>query len=384
MEMFRKGSEARFLFEIQGAPEMEVTGFRAIEELSKPFAVFVSFACKTEISSDDVIHKEALLTIKGAETDRYFHGIVGMFRILGKTGRKYLYDAEIVPSFQLLSLKQDCRIFQKTQVQDIITTIFKENGILPDRFVFRLKNKEHGRKFCVQYKETNLDFVSRLLEEEGIYYVVAVDHSGSQPRTLEEDSGSDSGTTYGNRFLVIPSSVPYRPLREHEKPIVKGMHSAIVVGPPGEEIYTDGYGRVKVQFYWDRSGKRDERSSCWLRFLQAWGGESRGTMFIPRVGDEALVGFVDGDPDRPIIVRSFYNGDNMPLYNLPEHKTRSTIKTRSYPDSKGFNELRFEDRAGNEEIFLHGEKDWNIAIRNDKGQSVGHDETLIHEKDFLY
>ena len=525
MEMFRKGSEARFTFEIQGAPEIEVTDFRAIEELSKPFVVTVSLAGKEKISYDDVVLKEALLTIRGAETDRCFHGVVGMFRMLGKSGRKYLYDAEIVPSFTMLSLKQDSRLFQKTQVQEIIACIFKESGISPDRFVFRLKNKEHARKFCVQFEETNLDFISRLLEEEGIYYffehfrdrhvivfaddpicykpiegtpkltfkpesglnpekeviseidfsrrlcsgeyahtndnfkrpsvdlmtneksgdeednryeiydypgpygdtgqgrriakvrleenltlrdqaegkstcprmipgftftlngydvsncnieylIVAAVHSGSQPQTLEEHSGPDSGTAYENCFQVIPSSVSYRPLREHKKPIVKGMLSAVVVGPQGEEIYTDGHGRLKVQFHWDRTGKRDERSSCWLRCIQAWGGDGRGMVFLPRVGTEVLVDFIEGDPDRPMIMGSLYNGDNMPPYNLPGHKTRSTIRTKSYPNSKGFNELRFEDRAGNEEIFIHGEKDWNIVVKNDKGQAVGHDETL--------
>lgn len=157
---------------------------------------------------------------------------------------------------------------------------------------------------------------------------------------------------------------------------MRGPQTAIVVGKGGDEICTDEYGRVKVQFHWDRKGENNEKSSCWIRCAQLWGGGGWGTLFTPRVGDEVLVDFVNGDPDYPIIVGSVYNGDDMPLYDLPANMTRSTIKTRSTPNSTGFNELRFEDKAENEEIFLHGEKDWNIVIKNDKGQSVGHDESL--------
>jgi type VI secretion system secreted protein VgrG len=133
---------------------------------------------------------------------------------------------------------------------------------------------------------------------------------------------------------------------------------------------------VKVQFHWDRKGKKNEQSSCWLRCAQAWGGAGWGTVFIPRIGDEVIVSFLEGDPDWPIITGSVYNGDNLPLYDLPGNKTRSTIRTKSYPRSNGYNELRFEDKAGSEEVYLQGEKDWNILIKNDKGQAIGHDETL--------
>jgi len=148
------------------------------------------------------------------------------------------------------------------------------------------------------------------------------------------------------------------------------------VGPKGEEIYTDEWGRVKVQFHWDRLGKDDDKSSCWLRTAQAWGGGGWGQQFIPRVGDEVLVDFMEGDPDWPIIVGSVYNEANQPIYDTGKNKTQSGIKTRSYPNGDGFNELRFEDKLGEEHIYLQGEKDWNILIKNDKGQSVGHDETL--------
>ncbi len=183
---------------------------------------------------------------------------------------------------------------------------------------------------------------------------------------------------YSNIFMVIPSSVTYRPEQRHEKPMVPGLLSAIVTGPKGEEIWPDEYGRVHVQFHFDREGKMDERSSCWLRTVQFWNGTTWGSQFIPRVGDEVLVSFINGDMDYPVIIGSVPNAAKPPNYNLPANKTQSGIRTRSTPGGNpdNYNELRFEDKMGHEEIYLQGEKDWNILIKNDKGQYVGHDETL--------
>jgi len=523
-----RGSQASFLFEIKGAPKIEVVYFQAQERISEPYVVHVALASTSQIQYDNVIQKEALLTLSGAEADRYFHGIVRKFEHTGRSGQKYLYQADIVPSLMLLSLKQDCRIFQDKQdkkVQDIVAQIFQKSGIPTDRYEFRLKNKDRRRKFCVQYRETDMDFICRLLQEEGIFYffehskdkhvmvfgddtvnykpiegkqevsfkpasglnpekesisyvdfsrrlrpgtythtnynfkkpsvdletkekgrdakqqnfeiydypgqygqedrgkrlakihleagkaleeqangtstcprllpgftfklcdhdfkvfnceylLVGVSHSGQQPQALEEQSGSGAGASYSNTFLAIPSTVTYRPLRTIEKPFVRGMQTATVVGRKGEEIHTDEWGRVAVQFHWDRLGKNDEKSSCWIRVGQMWGGGGWGAQFIPRVGDEVLVDFMEGDPDWPIVVGCVYNEANQPIYDLKNNKTQSGIKTRSYPDGPGFNELRFEDKKGEEHIYLQGEKDWNILIKNDKGQNVGHDETL--------
>jgi type VI secretion system secreted protein VgrG len=524
------GSQANFLFEIKGAPEIEVVYFRATERISEPYALHVAMASASQIQYDDVIQKEALLTVSGAETDRHFHGIVRKFEHTGRSGQKYLYQAEIVPSMMLLSLEQDCRIFQNKKgqglkVQDIVAQVFREAGIPADRCEFRLKNKDYHRKFCVQYRETDMDFICRLLQEEGIFYffehskdkhvmvfaddtvhykpiegtqrvifrppsglnpekesisyidfsrrlrpgtythsnynfkkpsvdleikektknakqqkfeiydypgqygledrgkrlakthleagkaleeqangtstcprlvagftfnldghdfkdfnreylLVGVSHTGQQPQALEEQGGAGAGANYSNNFLAIPSSVSYRPLKTIEKPYVRGMQSATVVGPKGEEIYTDEWGRVRVQFHWDRLGKSDEDSSCWIRVGQMWGGVGWGAQFIPRVGDEVLVDFMEGDPDWPIIVGCVYNEANQPIYDPTKNKTQSGIRTRSYPDGPGFNELRFEDKLGEEHIYLQGEKDWNILIKNDKGQDVGRDEML--------
>jgi len=527
MDIGDRGSYADFLFEIKGAPVMHVTGFTARERLSEPYVLDVDVSGEREIDPNDVLEKDALLTIKGAGGERYIHGIVVKFGYGEVVGsgfhRRYLYRLTVSPFTQLLALEQDCRIFQDKHVQDIVADIFKDARVSSDRYEFRIRNKEHKRRYCVQYRETDLAFINRILREEGIYYfyehskdkhvmvfaddpschgaiagnatigfkpasglnpereiisgvhflhrlhtgtytqtnynfkhpstpletkvesedekarkyeiydypgqygetgrgkrltqakldghaarkgevegtsdcprlipghtfkldghddrdfnkeylLTGVWHTGEQSQSLEENASGQ--THYSNTFTAIPAKTRYAPLPADDKPYIAGTASATVVGPENEEIYVDEHGRVKVQFHWDRKGKKDEKSSCWVRCGQMWGGQDRGTMFIPRVGDEVLIDFMEGDPDWPVITGSVYNGKNPPLYDLPDFKTRSAIKTKSYPNSNGYNELRFEDKAGQEEIHLQGEKDWNILIKNDKGQTVGQNETL--------
>ena len=159
---------------------------------------------------------------------------------------------------------------------------------------------------------------------------------------------------------------------------MQGPQTAVVVGPSGEEIYVDKYGRVKVQFFWDREGKKDENSSCWIRVAENWAGKNWGVIFNPRIGQEVVVDFLEGDPDRPLITGRVYNADQMPPYELPENQTQSTIKTRS---SKGgadnFNELRFEDKKGTEQVFLHAEKDMDWRVKGDAREFVGKDRHLV-------
>jgi len=514
-------SEAQFLFEISGSA-LGVAEFTAREEISSPCEVDLSLVSEDEINFDDVIGKEALLTILGDEADRYFHGIINEFMQTGSSGRFHLYHTRMVPSMWLLSLEQDCRIFQKKSVPDIVKQVLQDAGITSDRFDFRLQGQYEPKEYCVQYRETDLNFISRLLEEEGIFYffehakdkhllvfgdspvnyqpisgepkvvfnpgqgmvpekeavirlilsrqirsgkftykdfnfekpsldltvdkqdhenkklevydypgeyldedrgkklaqirlqeavmfkdkaegqsgcprfipgftfklsdherevfnqeyvLLEVLHDGSQPQVLEELSGG-SGFSYSNQFLGIPSSVTLRPERNTPKPVVEGVQTAIVTGPAGEEIYPDEHGRVKVQFHWDREGKNDEKSSCWIRVSQAWAGAGWGAMYIPRIGHEVIVDFIEGDPDRPIITGRVYHGTNKPPYDLPGEKTKSTIKSDCSIGGGGSNEFRFEDKKGSEEIYIHGQKDWTIAIDNDKNQTVGNNETL--------
>ena len=526
-------SNAQFTFTFLDLDhEVSVLSFNAIENVSHLSGATLMLVSEQIISCKDIVRQEGVLTIinpKGANApDRYFHGIVRKFRHAGMKDRFHIYEAHLVPSLWLLSLKQNCRIFQDMKLQDIIGKILKESGITTDLFEFRLAHEDIFNKFNMQYNETDLHFISRLLEKEGIFYffehyedkhvlvfsdtdayyqdikgdatvplnaggmvsankisissfdfsdrlrpsvhthtnynfkipsvnletdfkseynnpdepfevysspgsygktergerltkirletiaalkekgrgvsnctrltsgavfkltghnnaefnreyfLFGVTHGGKQPGVLKEQAPKDVTPGYSNAFLVIPSSVTYRPEQRHEKPMVPGLLSAIVTGPKGEEIWPDEYGRVNVQFHFDREGKMDEKSSCWLRTMQFCNGTTWGSQFIPRVGDEVLVTFIDGNMDYPIIMGSAINEAKQPNYNLPANKTQSGIKTRSSPGGNpdNFNELRFEDKMGAEEVYLQGEKDWNILIKNDKGQHVGHNEAL--------
>jgi type VI secretion system secreted protein VgrG len=211
------------------------------------------------------------------------------------------------------------------------------------------------------------------------YLVTTITHGGSQPQVLEEYGTGQ--TSYSNGFVCIPAATVFRP-PFHPKPVVTGLQSAVVVGPKGEEIHTDEHGRVRVQFHWDRQGKKDENSSCMLRVAQAWGGGGRGAQYIPRIGDEVLVEFFEGDPDRPIITGSVYNSDNTPINNLKQSITQSGFRTKTHKGD-GFHELRFDDAKGAEEIYLHSQKDWNIVIKDSKAQSIGGNSSTNVEKSLL-
>ena len=529
---YNPASEAKFLFELLDVDyDLSVVGFDVEETVSDTFVVNLTLAGKEKITFEDVKLQEGLLTVVGGvgailndeSGDRYFHGIIRKFKHAGTSGRLQLYEAQMVPSLWLLSLEEKCRIFQDKPLKEIIETLLEEQDINSDMYEFRLNRDDIFIKFSIQYQETNLHYLSRLLEHEGIFYffehsedkhllvfcdteafyqdiagqpfvtfnangllaekenihafdfserlrpgklsqknfnfktpsvdlttkqegeietdyevyeypgpygetakgdtmsqirleeiqalatrgygdsncprlqpgatftltdhphagfnaeyfVYAVTHGGVQPQILQEH-GSGGSADYSNSFSVIPANINYRPERISSKPFVPGLLSAIVTGPKGEEIWPDQYGRVNVQFHFDREGKMDEKSSCWLRVVQFWNGPTWGSQFIPRVGDEVLVSFINGDMDYPVVIGSGINAAKMPNYTLPVNKTQSGIRTRSTPGGNpdNYNELRFEDKIGHEEIYLQGEKDWNILIKNDKGQYVGHDETL--------
>jgi type VI secretion system secreted protein VgrG len=191
-------------------------------------------------------------------------------------------------------------------------------------------------------------------------------------------SGAAEGPTFSANFGVIDSSVPFRTFPKTKKPIVEGPQTAIVVGPTGQEIWTDKYGRVKVQFHWDREGERDEDSSCWIRVAQLWAGTNWGAMHIPRIGQEVIVDFLEGDPDRPIITGRVYNNANMPPYELPKHQTQSGIKSRSTKGgfAQNANEIRFEDSKGHEDLFVHAENTHTTVVKGSQSTTVGGDRTV--------
>ncbi len=533
MPRSRTANEPWFFFQMESA-EFRVVRFRAHEAISSLFEIDLTLAAEDEIDFDAVIGKEGLLTILGEEEDRYFHGLLKEITRTGTRERFYLYQARLVPGIWLLTLEQDCRIFQQQTVQEIVTQVIEDAGIPGDRFAFRLQNHYQPREYCVQYRETDLSFISRLLEEEGIFYFfehspekhllvfgdstvnyqpiageqndegktevlfhladsmvpdtefvhdfgfsrqvqsgkvtlrdfnfekpsldltsqeesdvhqtleiydypgefddegigstlaqirlqeavmfkdraegqsncprftpgftfnlidheredlnqeylfLQIHHTGEQPQVLEALAGSETGSSYDNDFAGIPASVIYRPERRARKPIVEGVQTAIVVGPSDEEIYTDEFGRIKVQFHWDREGEMNERSSCWIRVAHDWAGVGWGAIYIPRIGHEVIVDFLEGDPDRPIITGSVYHATNIPPYDLPAEKTKSTLKSNSSIGGGGFNEFRFEDKKGEEQIFIHAEKNQDIRVKNDCFEWIGNNRHLVVKTD---
>ena len=184
-------------------------------------------------------------------------------------------------------------------------------------------------------------------------------------------------------FTVRAAADQFRPARTTPVPVISGPQTAVVVGADGDEIHTDqeGYGRVKVKFHWDRYSKADQNASPWIRVAQVWAGKKWGSMFTPRVGHEVVVDFLDGDPDRPLVAGRVYNNENMPAYELPANKTMSYIKSSSSTGGEGFNELRFEDKAGEEQVFIHAQKNMDVRVLNDAFDYIGHNKHLQVEVD---
>jgi len=203
---------------------------------------------------------------------------------------------------------------------------------------------------------------------DGRYLLTAVEHSASEGYGT---TGGTSAVSYANQFECVTASVPYRPRRRTHAPVIVGVQTATVVGPAGEEIFTDKYGRVKVQFHWDREGKRDENSSCWLRISHPWAGKGWGFVSIPRIGQEVVVQFLEGSPDQPMIVGSVYNGENMPFYKLPDFKTLAYVKSNTSTGGNGFNELRFEDKKDKEQVFIHSQRRMDVRVKRSMYETIG-------------
>lgn len=213
------------------------------------------------------------------------------------------------------------------------------------------------------------------------YLLLGVRHVGTAREGTKVTADAAAIESYRCHLEAIQASVAFRPSRGTPQPVIPGPQTAVVVGPKGEEIYTDAHGRIKVQFHWDRNGKNDDSSSCWMRVSQAWAGPGWGALYLPRIGQEVVVEFLEGDPDRPIVIGAVYNGLNAPPYELPKDKTKSTLKSDVSPGGGGSNELRFEDAKGSEEVYLHAQKDLHIVVENDKDQKVHGNETLAVDKD---
>jgi len=527
------------IFTPLGKDELLLRGFAGQEGISRLFQFEVHMHSENHaVDFKSVVGNGVTIQLMMPDgKTRFINGIVSSFTqggtVVLSDGKKATelseYRATVVPWTWLLTRTSDSRIFQNECVPDIIERIFKEQGL--NDFARRLHGTYEPREYCVQYRETDYNFVSRLMEEEGIFYffehakdkhilVMADDPRevkpcGLQPRVTfnsiageggdeqivseltisrevrpgkytvkdfnfeqptlnltasvsgvdarhleiydypgeyrrvaegdrlarirmeQEDAAVEtltgSGTcrgfvagcrfelqshhradlnqaytlvsvyhsctqgdnyrstlnqafedfTYSNSFQAVSHSVHYRPPRHALVPIVNGAQTAIVVGPPGEEIWPDKYGRVLIQFHWDREGKYNEKRPCWVRVSQNWAGKRWGAMFLPRIGQEVIVNFMEGDPDQPIITGRVYNGESMPPYDLPNDKTKSTIKSSSSKGGGGFNEIRFEDKKGSEQLFFHAEKDQDNRVKNNSREFIGANRHLIIGADQL-
>ncbi|MFB3892521.1 MAG: type VI secretion system Vgr family protein [Phycisphaerae bacterium] len=503
---------------------------RAVEELGRPFRFELELLSENHsIRLQDMLGGNITVRVERDDGQtRYFNGFVGRFAQVKARGRLSQYEATVVPWLWFLTKTSDCRIFQNQTAPQIIEKIFRDLGFT--EFETALSGDYAQREYCVQYRETAFNFVSRLMEEEGIYYFfqhengshklvmcdsmsahspvggyeeipyrpphheLTVQHireltveqrvvSGAYAHTdfdferpkasllttsrlerpskapgleiydypgLYKDTGkgdsrarvrreelqghyevvrglsnarglstgytfnltefpredqcrqylvtstevliesdefdpsgnpTGKGAIYDCSFAAIDSQQPFRPERVTPRPMIRGPQTAFVVGKSGEEIWPDKYGRVKVMFHWDRYSKADENSSCWVRVAQSWAGKKWGAMYIPRIGQEVIVEFLEGDPDRPIITGRVYNGDAMPPYDLPAKATVSTIKSDSSKGSKGFNEIRFEDKKGSEQLFMHAERNMDVRVKNDSYQTIGNDSHIVVKRD---
>ncbi len=538
------GLQANRLFTIEtsmkGRSDLVLVDFQCAEGLSQNFEIHVRLASQDpNIELKKLIGQPVTITLQltdavASSEERYFHGYVANFSHLDNDGGFTIYSAVIVPWLWMLSRRRDIRVFQEENTEAILLKVFQEYGKIAS-FEFRLSKGTKNRSYCTQYRETDLEFAERLMQEDGLFFffehakdghkLIITDNSiaakqidGRSPvlqytkdealddlavvtsfqasRQLESNSvglktfdykapharrfvsggtevnqgevpsyevydylgehgfaDSDRGeeltrfrtqalaanskvfvgtstsrrlspcryfelddhydhddskpedrqflitsVTHGGTnnyqagegagsyqcsFTCIRKKIPYRPAFTIERPSIIGPQTAIVVGPEGEEIYTDNLGRVKVQFHWDRLGKRNQGSSCWVRVGQPWAGRGFGMIQIPRIGDEVVVIFLDGNPDRPLIISSVYNSGNMPPWGLPANATQSGILTRSTKTGNvnTANAIRFEDKKGAEEVWLHAEKDQRLEVENDESHWVGNDRSKTIDRD---
>ncbi|WP_222706922.1 type VI secretion system Vgr family protein [Massilia arenae] len=490
-----------------------------------------------DIRIADVLGTGLTVSIDLAEGgQRHFHGIVTQFSYQGWRDDKPSYQAVVHPALWLLTRATNCRIFQDKSALEIVKAVVAEYGGLVSLKDGLLSSTPAPRTYCVQYRESDFNFVCRLLEEEGIYYyfahrdgahtLVLADGYGAHQTVAgyetilfrDEEEGRDPLKETVTRFapggeiqasvvtlndfdfekasastsgaLMVKATIPapfdqrryehydypgryvaagtgngfarariealhgqgerieaagnargltagalftlaehprsdqnraflitgtqtevtgtnyrtdgsnegmdfrcvfeaigkehaYRAPAGARKPVVQGPQTAMVVGKSGEEIWTDQYGRIKVQFHWDRDGASDETSSCWVRVQQGWAGKGWGMMFVPRVGMEVVVSFLEGDPDRPLVTGCVYNGDAMPPHALPAKQTRSTIKSNSSKGGANFNELRFDDKKGAEQFYMHAARDLEQRIKGDALAWVGGDHHTRVGKDSI-
>jgi len=539
-------NEPRFLLELAGCREtVQVLRFSAQEALNVPWELNITIVSDAaNISPEKMLGTSVTLTLIGSAGKSYYHGQVWQFCRQAQGKRLTQYQLFVRPALSWLGLGQNQRIFQQKNAPQIIKQLLQERHIPADQIVWKLSATYPIRDYCVQYAESDLQFITRLLGEEGMHYhfthteknsqLVFADHpsgwstdlaaviykpgtgqtaeadtlqsflmrqriapsvverryfnlqkpltltnaqhsaipkiakkatnkeadkgskqepnqlshyhycsselsqtaaqqtaqrhlealqahivtaegrgnlsqlrvghllpvtghachaantrwlltevalSGEQPQVLEEVSSGQSRCHV--HFNAVPWDTAWRPAIFTEKPRLHGIQTATVTGPAGEDIYTDALGRIKVQFHWDREGKRNEQTSCWIRVMHDWAGNGYGVVRLPRIGQEVQVSFEEGDPDKPLITGCLHNGEQTTAWDLPLHQTRSGIRTSSTPGGGGTNELRFEDKKGKEQLRWQAEKDWDVKIlHNSHTQIDGSHHRVVGGNDY--
>ena len=515
--------------------ELLISSVDMQEALSEPARLSITALClKADLDFAKLLGEHVTVRLKLrpeiSDEPRCFDALVEQVSLVGQAGRYFQYAITARSWFWFLSQTQDCRIFQNQTVLQILEEVLNDHPIA--EFEDRTTHSFTPWTYCVQYRESDFNFLSRLMEQEGIFYyfvheagkhvmvlcdstsgvdpcpgcvplpvrygdssrtsardtvwdfstsqrvqpgaAVIQDYDFTRPQvdlrqthklegehslgdlevfdypgffdregdgeqfvraqmeeyacvaqvsqgqtdahtlacggllqikgslregdnieylvtgarihvhqTPFESAGQNAGSGFSCHFSALSSNIPYRSARKTPKPVVQGPQTAVVVGPGGEEIFTDKYGRVKVQFHWDRYGKKNEKSSCWVRTSSPWAGKSFGFVQVPRIGQEVVVDFLEGDPDQPLITGRVYNAEQMPPWELPANATQSGVLSRS---SKGgaygnANALRFEDKKGSEQVWLHAEKNQDIEVENDETHWVGHDRTKTIDHD---
>jgi type VI secretion system secreted protein VgrG len=525
--------DGRFL-EIRSGPLKDrawIMALNGTEAISRPFSFYLDLASEdANLPFDEIVGHPMAFSIRLSDRskERLFHGIIRRFTVLPHDQRLFRYQVELVPWLWLLTKTRDCRIHQALSVPEILQETFSRLGFAD--YQIKLTGEYAKNEYCVQYRESAFHFVSRLMEQEGIFYffqhtkerhvlvladspaahapcqiqsraafypvykttlweeedcitefqpqsqihsakfamkdydfespstqlisesssmdkqrgtpelevfsypggfrrrndgsrladlrlqsdaaanavisgsggcrtfesgrtfeltdyprrnlnthyvLTSVRHSAQSPEIYSSEGESDS---YKNSFTVIPKAIPYRPPSLSPRPVIQGCQTGVVTGPEGEEIHTDKYGRVKVHFHWDRHSRLDAGSSCWIRVTQAWAGRNFGSIWIPRIGQEVIVDFLEGDPDRPIITGAVYNADQIHPADLPANKMRSGFHSQSTETGSPaqFNQMRFDDTPGKEEVRIHAQKDWNSRIVHNRTTNIGrHEMNLI-------
>ncbi|MFO0651290.1 MAG: type VI secretion system tip protein TssI/VgrG [Polyangiales bacterium] len=530
-------AEADFTLDVEGVTQCGwgVQRFDVTEALSSLYECVIDLASEGFADNpDDLLGRRAVLRVQRDALTRRFCGLVRRVEHRGATGTHRLARVRLVPALWTLSQRSNSRVFQDVTAVDVVRAVLTDAGLYERTLDARLLRRYPTREYCVQFRETDLAFVTRLLEAEGVtfffrhgddgetlvladgahawdavptldgadiplagaegathrvetvrnltwdrelrptsvmvrdydftrpgfelarmanrptegapralyepsaaltleryhdgayddddaqeqaqmrldaervlsasgrgegrvtgmcpgarftlglagthlaksgYLVTLVEHMGEagEELVLSTEREALEADRYRNRFECVQAEAPYRPERRAPRPVIAGLQTATVTAPEGEEVYTDQHGRVRVRFHWDRFGPKRERSSCWLRAMQGpWSGSGWGFQFVPRAGMEVAVSFLDGDPDRPVIVGALYNGTHPPPFALPQERTRGGLRTQSI-GGDGYNELSFEDLAGAEQVYLRAQRDLRELVRNDRAVEVGGD-----------